>query len=222
MTRPTNETANAQIACCSSWSIRSRLRRAASTEKHVTIIDGGDPACTAEATDNIVSKDEAESSAKDEETSKQELANILQQFDPLVESKEKETSSSGDAKGSPSPGNDGGSVSFLPDISVSSESSPRTPQLDSPQTSLDVKLAMSEKASKSKKKSESRQKSSLAPEATGSKPSGKGTVSTTSEPKTKELPFDFHKFLEQMRHRSAIPITRFFQRYVFSLWFRVR
>ncbi|KFH69955.1 hypothetical protein MVEG_04758 [Podila verticillata NRRL 6337] len=192
----------------------SRLRRAASAEKHVTIIDAGDAVTTAEATDNTVSNDEAERSTKDEEVSKQELANILQQFDPLVESKEKEASSSGDAKGSPNPGNDGGLVSFSPDISLSSESSPRTPQLDSPRTSHDVQVAMSEKASKSKKKSESRPKSGLASETTGSKSSGKGTVSTTSEPKTKEIPFDFHKFLEQMRHRSAMPITRYFQSFL--------
>ncbi|KAF9007763.1 hypothetical protein BGZ52_008180, partial [Haplosporangium bisporale] len=146
----------------------SRLRRAASAEKHVTIIDGGDAVTTAEATDSTVSNDEAERSTKDEEVSKQELANILQQFDPLVESKEKEASSSGDAKGSPNPGNDGGLVSFSPDISLSSESSPRTPQLDSPRTSHDVQVAMSEKASKSKKKSESRPKSGLASETTGS------------------------------------------------------
>lgn len=206
------------------WLYRSRLGRAASTEKHVTIIDGGDTTSTAEARDNPVSKDEAENSTRDEETSKQELANILQQFDPLVESKEKKGSSSSgaEAKGSTSPSNDEGLVSFSPDISISSESSPSTPQLDSPQTSHDVKLAMSEKASKSKKKSEDRQKSALNPETRGSKLSGKGTVSnTTSEPKPKEIPFDFHKFLEQMRHRSAIPITRYFQRYVSCFEFRV-
>ncbi|KAG0088740.1 hypothetical protein BGZ93_003083 [Podila epicladia] len=195
----------------------SRLRRAASAEKHVTIIDGGDTTSTTEATDSTASKDEAESSAKDEETSKQELANILHQFDPLVESKEKNASSSSgpEDKGSTSPSNDGGLVPFSPDISLSSESSPRTPQLDSPQTSHDVKLAMSEKASKSKKKSENRQKSALNPETPGSKSSGKGTVSSNiSEPKPKEIPFDFHKFLEQMRHRSAMPITRYFQSFL--------
>lgn len=196
------------------------MRSAASAEKHVTIIDDGDTTSTTEAPDSTVSKDEAESSTKDEETSKQELANILQQFDPLVESKEKKASSSSgaEAKGSTSPSNDGGLVPFSPDISLSSESSPRTPQLDSPQISHDVKLAMSEKASKSKK-SESRQKSALNPETPGSKSAGKGAISsTTSEPKPKEIPFDFHKFLEQMRHRSAIPITRYFQRYVSCFW----
>ncbi|KAG0024245.1 hypothetical protein BGZ81_007763 [Podila clonocystis] len=195
----------------------SRLRRAASAEKHVTILDGADTTSKTEGRDNTVSKDEAENNIKDEETSKQELANILQQFDPLVESKEKKESSSSiaETKGSTSPSNDGGLVSFSPDISLSSESSPRTPQLDSPQTSHDVKLAMSEKASKSKKKSDSRQKSALASETTGSKSSGKGTVSSsTSEPKPKEIPFDFHKFLEQMRHRSAMPITRYFQSFL--------
>jgi hypothetical protein len=110
-----------------------------------------------------------------------------------------------------------------PDMSLSSESSPRTPQqMDSPRTTHDVEVAMAERArssstSSSKKKSDPRHKSLLSSETSIGNTSDRGTVgsnnSRSEPPKPKDIPFDFHKFLEQMRHRSATPITRYFQRY---------
>lgn len=114
-------------------------------------------------------------------------------------------------------------AALSPDMSLSSTSSPRTPQqMDSPKATHDVEVAMAEKArssstSSSKKKSESRYKSPLSPETSVGNTNNSGSVGSTGSrsepPKPKDIPFDFHKFLEQMRHRSATPITRYFQRY---------
>ncbi|KAG9319248.1 hypothetical protein KVV02_005329 [Mortierella alpina] len=199
--------------------VGSRPKTPASAEKHVTIVDA-----TEELAINVedASKQEdaavSEDRTKDEENTKQELAKILMQFDPLVDLKQ------GNDDGylapeSIQPTTDLSSsaqvLSTSPDLSLSSSSSPETPQqLDSPRTSHDVQVAMSEKArSSTKKKSESRHKSPLSPQ--GNNTGADISSSSRSEPpKPKEIPFDFHKFLEQMRHRSAIPITRFFQSFL--------
>ncbi|KAF9988545.1 hypothetical protein BGZ75_009208 [Mortierella antarctica] len=198
--------------------VGSRPKTPASAEKHVTIVDA-----TEELAINVedASKQDAavsEDRTKDEENTKQELAKILMQFDPLVDLKQ------GNDDGhlapeSVQPTTDLSSstqvLSTSPDLSLSSSSSPKTPQqLDSPRTSHDVQVAMSEKArSSTKKKSDSRHKSPLSPQ--GNNTGADISSSSRSEPpKPKEIPFDFHKFLEQMRHRSAIPITRFFQSFL--------
>ncbi|KAG0341936.1 hypothetical protein BG004_005844 [Podila humilis] len=190
--------------------------KAASSEKHVTIDDAitGDAVGTTGLSNDTtaVSKDESETKIKDEESSKKELASILQQFDPLVESKHRNTttppSTLVETCGTKA---ESGTIPLSPDMSLSSSSSPRTPQLDSPRISHSVQLAMTEKASKSQmKKSEGGQRSTLSTGTLVSKSSSKGTTTTSNNnssngsepPKPKEIPFDFHKFLEQMRHRK--------------------
>ncbi|KAF9422406.1 hypothetical protein BGZ94_008595 [Podila epigama] len=207
----------------------SRLQRTTSAEKHVTIVDSTENDTSSKdvtASELGDTKDEVVVSAKDEEANKKELASILQQFDPLVETKNKDESSNSEATANASGQPIGhqkatdveSGAALSPDMSLtsSSSSSPKTPQLDSPQTSHDVKIAMSEKAAKAgRKKSEGRQKSALSPDM-GSRSSSKGSVSSSANdpPIPKEIPFDFHKFLEQMRHRSAMPITRYFQSFL--------
>ncbi|KAF9950499.1 hypothetical protein BGZ70_001337 [Mortierella alpina] len=197
----------------------SRPKTPASAEKHVTIVDA-----TEELAMNVegVNKQEdaavSEDRTNDEEATKQELAKILMQFDPLVDLKQG-TVDGHLAPESVQPATDPSSstqvLSASPHLSLSSSSSPKTPQqLDSPRTSHDVQVAMSEKAkSSTKKKSESRHKSPLSPEG-NSTGTDTNSSSRSEPPKPKEIPFDFHKFLEQMRHRSAIPITRFFQSFL--------
>ncbi|KAF9106433.1 hypothetical protein BGX27_009173 [Mortierella sp. AM989] len=207
----------------------SRLRRAASAEKHVTIVDapidtaGGEGTKgQAEQTSEVKAQED-----KDDKATKEELAKILMQFDPLAESKQKKVEDDTVVtivdRGMPS--NDTllnpETIAFSPNLSLSSSSSssPKTPQqLDSPRTSHDVQVAMTERAksSSSKKKSESRQKGSTSSgksKTSEKAQSGNNTAnnSTSEPPKPKDIPFDFHKFLEQMRHRSAMPITRYFQ-----------
>ncbi|KAF9900316.1 hypothetical protein EC991_007637 [Linnemannia zychae] len=208
--------------------IGRRLSRIASTEKHVTIID--EPSTDTDSTAQPKDTDTPEDRGKDEE-SKKELAKILMQFDPLVESKALEDSLNNNnndnnneetvtetilSRGIPE-------AALSPNMSLSSASSPRTPQqMDSPRTKHDVEVAMAEKArtstSSSKKKSESRHKSPLSPESSTNSNNDRGNAGNSnsrSEPsKPKDIPFDFHKFLEQMRHRSAIPITRYFQSFL--------
>ncbi|KAG0375529.1 hypothetical protein BGX24_008970 [Mortierella sp. AD032] len=201
-----------------------RLSRIASTDKHVTIID--EPSADTDSSAQPKEVDTTEDKGKDEE-SKKELAKILMQFDPLVESKTVEDPSNNTyeetltetvlSRGMPE-------TALSPDMSLSSASSPSTPQqMDSPRTTHDVEVAMAEKArsssiSSSKKKSESRHKSPLSPETSTSNNTDRGTVGSSNSrsepPKPKDIPFDFHKFLEQMRHRSAIPITRYFQSFL--------
>ncbi|KAG0216303.1 hypothetical protein BGX33_000264 [Mortierella sp. NVP41] len=201
-----------------------RLSRIASTEKHVTILD--EPSADSDFANQPKEADTTEDKGKDDEDSKIELAKILMQFDPLVEAKATEADNTQEtvtetvlSRGMPE-------AALSPDLSLSSASSPRTPQqMDSPRTTHDVEVAMAEKArpslfssSTSKKKSESRHKSPLSPDTSTSGNYDRGTVgssSSRSEPsKPKDIPFDFHKFLEQMRHRSAIPITRYFQSFL--------
>ncbi|KAF9955646.1 hypothetical protein BGZ72_003566 [Mortierella alpina] len=196
----------------------SRPKTPASAEKHVTIVDATEELAMnvedgCKQHDAAVSEDRDRTN--DEEDTKQELAKILMQFDPLVDLK-KDTV---DGQLAPERTTDIPSTaqasSASPNLSLSSSSSPKTPQqLDSPRTSHDVQVAMSEKArSSTKKKSESRHKSPLSPQ--GNSTGADTSSSIRSEPpKPKDIPFDFHKFLEQMRHRSAIPITRFFQSFL--------
>ena len=40
----------------------------------------------------------------------------------------------------------------------------------------------------------------------------KRTAEETKGRERQELPFDFNRFLEQMRRRGAVPITRYFKR----------
>ncbi|KAI8388712.1 uncharacterized protein BYT42DRAFT_611723 [Radiomyces spectabilis] len=40
------------------------------------------------------------------------------------------------------------------------------------------------------------------------------TVHVTAPPQRQEIPFDFNKFLEQMKRRSAMPITRYFKSFL--------
>ncbi|KAK3809632.1 MAG: hypothetical protein JOS17DRAFT_765067 [Linnemannia elongata] len=199
-----------------------RLSRIASTEKHVTIID--EPLADTDNSTQPKETDTPEDKGKVED-SKKELAKILMQFDPLVETKPMEDPANDEeaftetvlARGMLE-------AALSPDMSLSSASSPSTPQqMDSPRTTHDVEVAMAERAksssmSSSKKKSEPRQKSLLSPENATSKDSDRGTVGSNSSrsepPKPKDIPFDFHKFLEQMRHRSATPITRYFQSFL--------
>ena len=110
--------------------------------------------------------------------------------------------------------------SLTPNLSVSAPSSPKSLQpLDSPKTSHDVQVAMSEKArsGSTRKKSESRSKTPMSsdPSKSGDRGGGGGGSASSSrqEPaKPKEAPFEFQRFMEQMRHRSATPIVRFYQR----------
>ncbi|KAF9932237.1 hypothetical protein FBU30_008659 [Linnemannia zychae] len=205
----------------SSMSIGRRLSRIASTEKHVTIID--EPSADTDNTNQPKEIDNTEDKGKDEE-SKKELAKILMQFDPLVEAKSDEgldtnkqeiVTETVTSRRVPE-------TTLSPDISLSSASSPKIPQLmESPRTTHDVEEAMAERArsslSNSKKKPESKLKNSHSPEMNNSN-NDRGTInsnSVRSEPaKPKDVPFDFQKFLEQMRHRSAIPITRYFQSFL--------
>ncbi|KAF8947577.1 hypothetical protein BGZ47_008595 [Haplosporangium gracile] len=198
-----------------------RLSRIASTEKHVTIID--EPSADIDGATQPKETDTSEDKGNEEE-SKKELAKILMQFDPLVEAEVAEDTANNEevtetvlSRGMPE-------AALSPDMSLSSTSSPRTPQqMDSPRMTHDVEVAMAEKArsssiSSSKKKSESRQKSLLLAETSTRNNNDRGTVgsnSSRSEPsKPKDIPFDFHKFLEQMRHRNATPITRYFQSFL--------
>ncbi|KAF9564869.1 hypothetical protein EC968_004398 [Mortierella alpina] len=203
---------------------RSRPKTPSSAEKHVTIVDATeDLAMNVEDASKQQDAAPSEDRTNDEEDTKQELAKILMQFDPLVDLKQdpvqEDFVDDSLASGSGQPTMDSSSnaqvSSASPNLSLSSSSSPKTPQqLDSPRTSHDVQVAMSEKArSSSKKKSESRHKSPLSPQG---KSTGADTSSSSRSepPKPKEIPFDFHKFLEQMRHRSAIPITRYFQSFL--------
>ncbi|KAF9155721.1 hypothetical protein BG015_008855 [Linnemannia schmuckeri] len=200
--------------------IGRRLSRIASTEKHVTIID--EPSADTDGATQPKETDTPEDKGNEEE-SKKELAKILMQFDPLVEAKAAEDAANNEevtetilSRGMPE-------AALSPALSLSSASSPRTPQqMDSPRITHDVEAAMAEKArsssTSSKKKSESRQKSLLSPETSTSNNNDRGTVGSNSSrsepPKPKDIPFDFHKFLEQMRHRSATPITRYFQSFL--------
>ncbi|CAO3570653.1 unnamed protein product [Mortierella alpina] len=204
----------------SSMTVAGRPKTPASAEKHVTIVDA-----TEERATNVEGVSQHENAAvsedrtNDEEDTKQELAKILMQFDPLVDLKQGPVDGqlapeSVQLATDPSSGPQAPSAS--PNLSLSSSSSPKTPQqLDSPRTSHDVQVAMSEKAkSSTKKKSESRHKSPLSPPQGNSTGADTNSSSRSEPPKPKEIPFDFHKFLEQMRHRSAIPITRFFQSFL--------
>ena len=188
---------------------------------------------TGEPISSDASTEDKEEAKQEEEATKQELSKILMQFDPLVEdAKKKGGPNSVEAITAAEDSTLNATAALSPSMSLSSSSSPKTPQqLDSPRTSHDVQMAMSEKAKSSlssksssslsgttsKKKSE--RKSTLSPERTtvvdrgmvvGGGSSGNNNRSEPAKPK--EVPFDFHKFLEQMRHRSAIPITRYFQR----------
>ncbi|KAF9287559.1 hypothetical protein BGZ68_001656 [Mortierella alpina] len=197
----------------------SRPKTPASAEKHVTIVDA-----TEELAMNVEDASRQEDAAvsedrtNDDEDTKQELAKILMQFDPLVDLKQgtvEDQLAPESVQLTADPSSSAQVLSASPNLSLSSSSSPKTPQqLDSPRTSHDVQVAMSEKArSSTKKKSESRHKSPLSPQ--GNSAGADTSSSSRSEPpKPKEIPFDFHKFLEQMRHRSAIPITRFFQSFL--------
>ncbi|KAG0239717.1 hypothetical protein BGW41_007517 [Actinomortierella wolfii] len=114
-------------------------------------------------------------------------------------------------------------TTLSPSPSNSSEASPVA--LGSPQTSHDVvipptafnKASSTSTSPSSKTKSSSKKK---AGDASKSKSSGKETdvsrrsEASSSEEKPKTIPFDFHKFLEQMRHRSALPITGYFQSFL--------
>ncbi|GJJ70312.1 Rab5 GDP/GTP exchange factor [Entomortierella parvispora] len=219
--------------------IGSKLNRAASTEKHVTILDAqdnnnkvmaGEPLSDS-STEDGKDKEEAK---QEEEATKQELSKILMQFDPLVEDAKKKGGKNSVEAITAEDSIQNATATLSPSMSLSSSSSPKTPQqLDSPRTSHDVQVAMAEKAKSSslasksssslsgtnKKKSE--RKSALSPErttvvergmASGGGSSGNNNRSEPAKPK--EIPFDFHKFLEQMRHRSAIPITRYFQSFL--------
>ncbi|KAF9131163.1 hypothetical protein BGX30_013209 [Mortierella sp. GBA39] len=198
-----------------------RLSRIASTEKHVTIID--EPSADTDNTTQHKETDTPEDRGKEEE-SKKELAQILMQFDPLVEAKAVEDSTNDEEAITETVLSRGiREAALSPDISLSSASSPSTPQqMDSPRTTHDVEVVMAERAksssTSSKKKSEPRQMSTLSPETTTSNNNDRGTVGSNSSrsepPKPKDIPFDFHKFLEQMRHRSATPITRYFQSFL--------
>ncbi|KAF9584663.1 hypothetical protein BGW38_005660 [Lunasporangiospora selenospora] len=220
--------------------LESRLKRASSMDKHVTIVDVATGDVTVPTSDSVIeSKGEdspsAEETAKDEENIK-ELTKILKQFDPLERSESpKEGKGSeamaGNSKAQSTDIDSETSAAPSPEISLSLSSSPRTPQqLNSPQTSYDVQMAMSEKAKKAatpspltttKKKSESRQKSSeksLEKSDPGSNSSKSASQSkqrsSEQSPKPKDVPFDFQKFLEQMRHKNALPITRYFQSFL--------
>ncbi|KAF9543655.1 hypothetical protein EC957_000587 [Mortierella hygrophila] len=199
-----------------------RLSRIASTEKHVTIID--EPSADTDNATQPKETDTPEDKGKEEE-SKMELAKILMQFDPLVEAKAVEDSANDEEAVTETVlSREIPEASLSPDISLSSASSPSTPQqMDSPRTTHDVEVVMAERArssstSSSKKKSEPRQKSTLSSETATSNNNDRGTVGSNSSrsepPKPKDIPFDFHKFLEQMRHRSATPITRYFQSFL--------
>ncbi|KAG0308380.1 hypothetical protein BGZ99_001167 [Dissophora globulifera] len=224
----------------------SRLRRAASMEKHVTIADTAaeGSAATGEAQESSAGHGEQETSSKDtskededDQATKEELAKILMQFDPLADtqaSKDKVSTETtvmrdlltgADTIDSLQPE---AATTLSPNLSVSGSSSPRTPQqLNSPRTSHDVQVAMTEKATggssksgSSKRKGEGRSKSEGGTAAfLKSKASGSASMKNSSSgsevaSKPKDIPFDFHKFLEQMRHRSAIPITRYFQSFL--------
>ncbi|KAF9272771.1 hypothetical protein BGZ88_004424 [Linnemannia elongata] len=199
-----------------------RLSRIASTDKHVTIID--EPSADTDNATQPKETDTPEDKGKEEE-SKKELAKILMQFDPLVEAKTVEDTANDEEPETETVLSRGMLEAVLsPDMSLSSASSPSTPQqIGSPRTTHDVEVAMAEKArssstSSSKKKSEPRQKSLLSSETATSNNNDRGTVGSNSSrsepPKPKDIPFDFHKFLEQMRHRSATPITRYFQSFL--------
>ncbi|KAG0294353.1 hypothetical protein BGZ96_001348 [Linnemannia gamsii] len=200
--------------------IGRRLSRIASTEKHVTIID--EPSADTDSTTQRKETDTAEDKDKDEE-SKNELAKILMQFDPLVEAKAVEVSKEETVTETVLPRGIS-EAGLSPDMSLSSASSPSTPQqMDSPRTTHAAEVAMAEKAkssstSSSKKKSESRQKSPLSPVTSTGNNNDSGAVGSNSSrsepPKPKDIPFDFHKFLEQMRHRSAKPIIGYFHSFL--------
>ncbi|KAF9358426.1 hypothetical protein BGX26_001771 [Mortierella sp. AD094] len=193
----------------------SRLKRSQSAEKHVTIVDS-------EATKGHVEQT-SDVKAQEDEATKEELSKILMQFDPLVESNQKKAGEEEEAIVTIT---DRGL--FSSDTRLSAESAAISPSLtpspqmlDSPRTSHDVQVALSEKtkSSSSKKKSESRQKSSQSQDSSrngdkGSVASNSANASRSEPPKPKDIPFDFHKFLEQMGHRSAIPITRYFRSFL--------
>ncbi|KAG0213549.1 hypothetical protein BGX31_001259 [Mortierella sp. GBA43] len=180
---------------------------------------------TANPDDTCLDK-ESDWKSKDDEASKEELAKILMQFDPLAKSKREQdgTSTPTVVDRSLDPNNmtlNPEMGSLTPNLSTSASSSPKmSQQLDSPRTSHDVQVAMSEKAKSgsTKKKGESRPKRAVSPDpakgsdrgATGSSTGG----SRNEPPKTKETPFEFQKFMEQMRHRSATPIVRFYQSFL--------
>ncbi|KAF9998067.1 hypothetical protein BGZ79_008242 [Entomortierella chlamydospora] len=189
----------------------SRLKRSQSAEKHVTIIDS-------EATKGH-DEQTSEVKAQEEAATKEELSKILMQFDPLVESNQKKADEEETTVTIMDRGlffNDTRSNAKSAAISPSLTPSPQI--LDSPKSSHDVLVATSEKtkSSSSKKKSESRQRSSQSQDSSrgGDKESTSSPVSRSEPSKPKDIPFDFHKFLEQMGHRSAIPITRYFRSFL--------
>ncbi|KAF9163397.1 hypothetical protein DFQ26_002557 [Actinomortierella ambigua] len=115
------------------------------------------------------------------------------------------------------------SSSMSPNLSNSGESSPTA--LGSPQNSHDVlvpltnssKGSLAPSSPSSKSKSSSKKKGG---DLSKSKSSGKDvggsrrSEADASQENPKATPFDFHKFLEQMRHRSALPITGYFQSFL--------
>ncbi|KAF9997922.1 hypothetical protein BGZ65_006525, partial [Modicella reniformis] len=200
----------------------SKLKRASSSEKHVTIVDNASGVSGDTTKLEEMSRETAsEENTKEEESSKEELAKILMQFDPLAQSTSQTDGSASVTvvDRSLNPNN--------PEMATSASSSPNSPQqLDSSSTSHNVQVDTSEKAKSgsTRKKSDSRPKGSLSPEAP--KGSDRGTVGTSSSnsrseppqppqpPQPKDIPFDFQKFLEQMRHKSAVPIMRYFQSFL--------
>ncbi|KAF9168852.1 hypothetical protein BGX20_011141 [Mortierella sp. AD010] len=189
----------------------SRLKRSQSAEKHVTIIDSEATKGDDEQTSEVKAQEEA--------ATKEELSKILMQFDPLVESNQKKADEEETTVTILDRGlffNDTRSNAKSASISPSLTPSPQI--MDSPRSSHDVLVATSEKtkSSSSKKKSESRQRSSQSQDSSrgGDRGSTSSSVSRSEPSKPKDIPFDFHKFLEQMGHRSAIPITRYFRSFL--------
>ncbi|KAF9357197.1 hypothetical protein BGX34_009509, partial [Mortierella sp. NVP85] len=158
-----------------------------------------------------------------DEKNKEELAKILMQFDPLVQSTSEQDGAASVSVVDRSLDVDSntGTGSLTPNLSVSAPSSPKPLQpMDSPKTSHDVQVATSERArsGSTKKRSESRPKAPISsdPSKSGDRGGGGGSASSSrQEPaKPKEAPFEFQRFMEQMRHRSATPIVRFYQSFL--------
>ncbi|KAF9914090.1 hypothetical protein BX616_008998 [Lobosporangium transversale] len=215
--------------------IGDRLKRTSSIEKHVTIVDAtttmGDNSTNANTEDRA--EELTKEKSQEDEASKKELAKILMQFDPLAESKDQNDDEIAVTVVDRGMSMSKGDV-LHPELNalspnLSSPSPPGTPQeLNSPRTSHDVHIAMHEKAksaepSTTKKKNESRLKNSSSSSASktrdrdgtsGSKNNNSARLDREEVPKPKDVPFDFQKFLEQMRHRSAMPITRYFQSFL--------
>ncbi|KAF9976324.1 hypothetical protein BGZ73_008754 [Actinomortierella ambigua] len=111
------------------------------------------------------------------------------------------------------------SASMSPNLSNSGESSPIA--LGSPQTSYDVLMP----PINSSEGNQASSSPSLKPEPSIKKKGGDSFKSRTgrdverskqseagsSQENPKTAPFDFHKFLEQMRHRSATPLVGYFK-----------